>query len=121
MTPTEAAALAILGVHNRRLAAAFVRMLTGGSVADEHDTLPTPEMWAEHFTRLRDNATAQLHRAAELGIDAIPLLDAQYPPLLAAIPDAPPLLWIKGEPVALQQPSIALVGSRAASPYGLAL
>jgi DNA processing protein len=121
MTPTEAAALAILGVHNRRLAAAFVRMLTGRSVADEQDTLPAPEIWAEHFTRLRDNATAQLHRAAELGIAAIPLLDAHYPPLLAAIPDAPPLLWIKGEPVALQQPSIALVGSRAASPYGLAL
>mgnify|MGYP005847321661 CR=1 FL=1 len=42
----------------------------------------------------------------------ITCLDAGYPQLLAAIPDPPPLLYLHGEPARLNDPQLALVGSR---------
>ena len=52
-------------------------------------------------------------------IASIPLGDARYPAALAAISDPPPILWTKGQPERLRGPMVALVGSRAASPYAL--
>lgn len=45
---------------------------------------------------------------------------APYPPLLRAIPDPPPVLWLRGEtpPELLARPSVAIVGARACSSYG---
>lgn len=37
---------------------------------------------------------------------------AHYPPLLAAIPDAPVALFVHGQPEALRTPQLAIVGSR---------
>lgn len=42
-----------------------------------------------------------------------------YPPRLAAIDDAPPLLAVRGDLNALMQPTIAIVGSRNASAAGM--
>lgn len=44
--------------------------------------------------------------------------DADYPPLLAAVPDAPVALWVRGDPAALRAPQVAVVGSRACTPTG---
>jgi len=43
-----------------------------------------------------------------------------YPALLRAIPDPPPVLWLRGEapPALLARPSVAIVGARACSSYG---
>jgi DNA processing protein len=49
----------------------------------------------------------------------IPLGDARYPSALAAIHDPPPQLWTRGRPESLRGPMVAIVGSRAASPYAL--
>lgn len=43
----------------------------------------------------------------------------RYPVLLAAIPDPPPVLWIRGELSETDAAAIAIVGARRASPYGL--
>lgn len=50
---------------------------------------------------------------------AISLGDVRYPTALAAIHDPPPTLWVCGQLEVLHMPSVAVVGSRAASPYGL--
>ncbi len=47
--------------------------------------------------------------------------DADFPGLLKEIPDAPLLLYVKGNLKALNTPSIAMVGSRRASVYGLSM
>lgn len=47
--------------------------------------------------------------------------DADYPPLLAEISGAPPLLFCRGDATVLARPQLAIVGSRNASPAGLAL
>jgi DNA processing protein len=50
---------------------------------------------------------------------SIPLGDPRYPSYLAAIHLPPPLLWIRGHAETLCGPMVAIVGSRAASPYAL--
>jgi DNA processing protein len=54
-----------------------------------------------------------------LAVFVISLGESQYPTALAAIHDPPPTLWIRGHPAALRAPSVAIVGSRAASPYAI--
>jgi DNA processing protein len=52
-------------------------------------------------------------------ISAISAGDIRFPTALAAIHDPPHTLWIRGDVGALNIPSVAIVGSRAASPYAL--
>ena len=40
MTPTEAAALAVIGNRDRRLLAALLRVLGGRATSDDRDALP---------------------------------------------------------------------------------
>ena len=47
--------------------------------------------------------------------------DADFPPLLQRIPGAPAALFVHGDPLVLWHPQLAIVGSRHASPAGLAL
>lgn len=66
-------------------------------------------------------ATQSLSRAAVLGLSPVVLGTTDYPALLTQIADPPPLLWVRGAPHDLALPAVALVGSRAASPYGLSM
>ncbi len=70
---------------------------------------------------VRARAAAALARASQRGITAIAWSDAAYPPALAAIVDPPPVLWLRGSAAALERPAVAIVGSRAGSPYALAV
>jgi len=63
---------------------------------------------------------AQAHGAAR-GLTPLAWNHAAYPPALAAIVDPPPVLWIRGDRSALERPAVAIVGSRAGSPYALAV
>jgi DNA processing protein len=44
--------------------------------------------------------------------------DPRYPPLLAEIPDPPAVLYVRGDPLVLAEPQIAIVGSRNPTPQG---
>ena len=68
---------------------------------------------------LRATAERLLARASVLGVEAVGFGDARYPTLLAEISDPPAVLWVRGKVAALERPSVAIVGSRAASPYAL--
>jgi DNA processing protein len=59
-------------------------------------------------------AAARAASAKVLAID-----DEGYPPLLRAIYDPPPLLYVRGDPAVLLEAHLAVVGSRRASPAGL--
>jgi DNA processing protein len=68
-----------------------------------------------------DRAAGAIRRAAGRGITPLPWSNPSYPAALAAIADPPFVLWTRGAAAALERPAVALVGSRAASPYGLAV
>lgn len=73
----------------------------------------------EAFARRFDGATymAVLHRR---GLRWLPRTDARFPPLLRAVHDAPPGLFLRGTGGVdvLAQPAVTIVGARACSPYG---
>src|ERR1700691_2680410 len=48
------------------------------------------------------------------------LADAEYPQALLRTPDPPPLIYVIGNPALLNRPALAIVGSRSATPQGLA-
>jgi DNA processing protein len=68
---------------------------------------------------LRQAAGQLLIRARRHGIEALALDDGRYPRALAEIFDPPLVLWLRGQPDAFSGPAVAVVGSRAASPYAL--
>ena len=65
-----------------------------------------------------DEARAELAASQRLGVSLVASGEAGYPPRLAMIDDAPPLLGVRGDPDILMRPMIAIVGSRNASGAG---
>ena len=61
----------------------------------------------------------ELALARKLGVRFVALGEADYPPFLRQIDSAPPILALRGREEALQQPAVAIVGSRNASAAGL--
>ena len=70
---------------------------------------------------LRADAANAVARAHAAGITAIPWNDAAYPAALTAIVDPPTVIWTRGRAAALNAHAVAIVGSRAASPYALSV
>jgi DNA processing protein len=67
----------------------------------------------------RVEAAALLDAGRTAGIETVRWDDERYPPLLRAIADPPPVLWVRGNGAVLTRPAVAIVGSRAATPYAL--
>ena len=68
---------------------------------------------------IRERAAAALHWLDEPGQHVLMWDDPGYPALLGELADAPPLLFVAGEPSVLEAPQLAMVGSRRASRPGL--
>ena len=66
----------------------------------------------------RRAADQQLEDLAKTGASFLTYADEAYPERLREIFDPPVLLWIRGNPQLLAQPSIAVVGTRHPTPYG---
>jgi DNA processing protein len=79
------------------------------------------ENLAEHIVQYRDvvDVASQERLMAQAGADFVTLEDAAYPPLLAEIYSPPLALFTRGALMSDEEPCIALVGTRRASPYGL--
>lgn len=75
----------------------------------------------EAIARQRKTTTPEqaLARLDHLGITAVTLQDAGYPENLRLVADPPPVLFVRGTLISRDQHSVALVGTRRASPYGI--
>ena len=93
------------------LPGAVLRRLLAACAPDEPDPASTIPVQAADAIR----------RAAAAAITAVPWSDPSYPVALTTIADPPPVLWTRGRAAALSAPAVAIVGSRAASPYALAV
>jgi DNA processing protein len=63
-------------------------------------------------------AREEMARAAEADVTVLSIDDPSYPPRLKEIYDPPLILCLRGNPEALTQPGIAMVGTRHPTPYG---
>ena len=70
--------------------------------------------------KARFDAPGELRRLASLGFRFLGRSDRGFPPLLRAIHDPPPGLFLRGsaDPALLACPAVAVVGARACSAYG---
>lgn len=64
-------------------------------------------------------AEAELRKGRRMGAHLLRWDSPAYPALLREISDAPPILWVMGDPQVLARPSIAVIGARNASSLGL--
>lgn len=69
--------------------------------------------------RGKEEILRELDRMDKLGIRMVVQGRPGYPKLLAAIPDPPPVLFVRGEILPQDDVAVAIVGSRAASQQGL--
>ncbi|MEX0724742.1 MAG: DNA-processing protein DprA [Planctomycetaceae bacterium] len=70
-------------------------------------------------TELRLAAEQTIARCQSAGIVLVPFGSSAYPPMLAEIPDPPVLLYCQGELLPQDQLSLAIVGSRSCTTYGV--
>ena len=125
MDPLTAVAVSMLPVSRLRAAAVFKELLQSAAsdplerVLDRCRLPPDSAQGREALNTARERAHQALAAGAAIGLGAVPFGDPRYPPLLACIPDPPPVLWLRGEPDCLEAPAVAVVGSRAASLYAL--
>lgn len=68
--------------------------------------------------RARRAAEEEMSRVAEQGVRLLTPEDEHYPGPLLEIYDPPPVLWVRGDTALLNEPGIAVVGTRHPSPYG---
>lgn len=64
-------------------------------------------------------AVRALDEARAAGMEPVAWFDPRYPRLLGCIVDPPPVLWIRGDASVLDRPTVAIVGSRAATAYAI--
>ena len=86
--------------------------LTGRLLADDPELL-------ERAGPLMSEARRVRARAAARGTHVAAWLDAAFPAALLTLTDCPPALWYRGTLESLSAPSVAIVGSRAASAVAL--
>ena len=116
-------ALSVLpGISRLRAAAAFKDLsLSVPDVTLEQVVAVTApgSSGAALLSEARAQAAKLMEDAAAGGIEPVRYDDERYPPLLRGIADPPPVLWVSGISRILSRPAVAIVGSRAATPYAI--
>src|ERR671912_2131038 len=119
-----AVAMSMLPVSRLRAAALSKELRLSGclsleSVLDRCGVSSTSAEGRDAVAQSLRSAETALATAKSIGIDPIAYGDDRYPALLACTEDPPPVLWAKGALDCLAAPCVAIIGSRAASPYAL--
>jgi len=100
----------------------FIRLIREhGSAAAALQALPkvASEAGARGYAPCSlEQATKEIEAGHKAGAQMLCLGASDYPPLLALIPDPPPLLWAIGDPALTRKPTVGLVGARNASSIG---
>ena len=103
--------------HFKELAEAGALSL--GKLAERLERRPGAR--ATHIQRARLLAGPALAEAARLGLSILTQPSPDYPDRLRQIPDPPIVLWVSGEREIVHGPAVAIVGSRSATPTGIAV
>ncbi len=123
-TTEEARLLRLRLLRSRRVGATtFHRLMNEYGAAEAAlDALPGIAQAAgvpRYTAATLETAQRELKDGRAHGARPIFFGEADYPKLLAEIPDAPPMLWAQGQLDWLQKPAVAIIGARNASSLGL--
>ncbi|MFV9614723.1 MAG: DNA-processing protein DprA [Gammaproteobacteria bacterium] len=91
---------AVLNANRKQLSAAAIKSSIKADIIDALTSQPKPDI------------SADINWLAEDNHHIITLLDETYPARLKELPDAPPILYVRGDIDYLMQPQLAMVGSR---------
>lgn len=120
-----AVAVSMLPVSRGPASAAFKELrqqFTSPSLDQVLEALLVPcDAHQEMIATARAAAARAIDAGARTGMVLVPWFDPSYPALLGCIPDPPPVLWVRGDLDVLGRPGVAVVGSRAATSYALAV
>ena len=118
---TIAMARGVGPVEGRRLLQAFgdARAVLRASADDLAAVIGQAPACRVHEALHVVDVKAELRRMDDAGIRGVLPGDADWPPLLEAIPSAPLALWIRGAFTEADRFGVAVVGSRACTGYGL--
>jgi DNA processing protein len=120
-----AVSVSMLSVSRSRASAVFKELRAQDpavSVDAVLDALNLPDVDAPGLCAGALASAADALKAAHaMGMEPVAWFDERYPALLSCIPDPPPVLWTQGCIAALSGPAVAVVGSRAATPYALSV
>ncbi len=120
-----AVAVSMLPVSRGPASAIFKHLRQQSSTPSLQQVLDALDVAHDAATAMACSAREAAARAIEAGRLAgmvlLPWFDPRYPALLDCIPDPPPVLWALGDPGVLGRPGVAVIGSRAASAYALAV
>ena len=95
-------------------------ILSAGAAALAEVPGVTPRLAARlRDPRLLEAAAAEMRSAERQSVRILIRDDPEYPGILAQLPDPPPLLYVRGSLREEDDPAVAVVGSRRATPYGL--
>ncbi len=117
-----AVSVSLLPAHKARSAATFKEIRESARSAPLEAVLEALGFGAGTLpvaAQARRDAENVLQAASALGIGVLPWFDERYPALLGCTADPPPVLWFRGDASVLQRRGVAIVGSRAATPYAL--
>lgn len=96
--------------------------LTWSTITRETRAGNLARLWAEHDGDNQHTAAARMRRhlaaATTAGAHILTILDPCYPARLAERDDAPPVLFLQGNPGALQRPAVAILGASTPTPAG---
>ncbi len=119
----RAVAVSMLAVSRARAAAIFKQLRLSDSAAGPAEVLDELSVPASDRQALLAQASAAAAAAlafgVALGIEPVPWFDPRYSALLGCTTDPPPVLWARGDASCLSLRTVAIVGSRAATPYAL--
>ena len=90
----------------------------GSAVAVWRWLVPTPLAGPAQGIYALDAAARQIAQWADRGVRLLSILDQEYPARLRQIPQAPPILFARGEMIP-DDPAVSVIGSRQASGPGL--
>lgn len=118
-------AVSMLSVARSRAAAAFKELRHQPEILASLDPLEAVlaacgvpgASWGGLIVEARERAAHALKEPGAAGGEPVTVLDSRYPALLTCIPDPPPVLWVRGNVDRLARPAVAIVGSRASTPY----
>jgi DNA processing protein len=119
-----AVSLSMLPLNRSRVAAVFKELRQqepGASLELVLDALCVDSGARIAFASAARAAADEALEAASGLMDPVAWFDPRYPSLLAGIVDPPPVVWVQGNAAFLSRAAVAVIGSRAATPYASAV